>query len=435
MSKPKKMSRRKFLARSAVFGAAGPLLLASCARARQDEAQPAEQPVKKVSANDRIGVGVIGPGRRGRQIMGLPRDGQIVAIADVNKPRMDEVAAGKDWRKYQNYRDMLECDDIDAVIVATPDHWHTLPSIHACQAGKDVYCEKPMTLTVREGRHLVDAVRKHNRVFQTGSQQRSMDPCRYGCELVQNGRLGKIKEVHASNFESPWECTLPAQPTPEGLDWDMWCGQTEPRPYHIELYTPRVRGQEAGWISYRPYSGGEMTGWGAHGLDMIQWALGMDESGPVEIRPIPGTEKNDGVHKGPTCQVEMRYANGVLLKLDGKGPGGGGVFVGEEGRLLIDRGKCESQPASIAQEPIGDSEIHLYKSTHHMQNWLDCIRSRERCIADVEMGHRSTTVCHLGNIARWTGRKLKWDPKKERFIGDAEANALLERPMRAPYAI
>jgi predicted dehydrogenase len=310
-----------------------------------------------------------------------------------------------------------------------------LPSIHACQAGKDVYCEKPMTLTVREGRVLADAVRKHKRVFQTGSQQRSMDPCRYGCELVRNGRLGKIKEVHTSDFESPWECPLPGQPTPEGLDWDMWCGQTEPRPYHIELYTPRVRGHEAGWISYRPYSGGEMTGWGAHGLDMIQWALGMDKTGPVEVWPIPGTEKNDGVHMGPTCHVEMRYANGVVLKLNGKGPGGGGVFHGEEGRLLIDRGKCESKPESIAREPIGDSEIHLYKSNHHMQNWLDCIRSRERCIADVEVGHRSTTVCHLGNIARWTGRKLKWDPKKEKFIGDAEANALLDRPMRAPYSI
>lgn len=373
--------------------------------------------------NEKIAIGMIGVGRRGRQNMDLPPDAQIVAIADVNRIRMDEVAAGKDWRKYQDYKQMLAADDIDAVIVSSPDHWHTLHSIHACQAGKDVYCEKPMTLTVREGRALVNAVRKHERVFQTGSQQRSMKECRIGCELVRNGYLGTIHTVHGSNYPSPWECDLPEQPVPEGLDWDMWLGQTEPRPYHIDLYLPRAN---PGWISFRPYSGGEMTGWGSHGLDIMQWALGTDQSGPLEVWP-------EG--EGLTCPVSFKYANGVTVKLDNEGPAGGGLFVGEAGEIVIDRGKFETKPTELAGTILKDTDVHLEVSENHYQNWLDCIRSRNRPIADVEIGHRSATMCHLGNIARWTGRKLQWDPEKELFVGDDDANTFLERPMRAPYQL
>ena len=427
MRNTRTISRRGFLQQTKRLAAAavvGPSIVRSGVLAADGRPGP----------NDKIGIGYIGVGRRGCQLMGLPAEAQIVAISDVNRPRLEQVAAGKRWRTYQDYREMLESSDIDAVIVATPDHWHTTNAIHACEAGKDVYCEKPMTLTVREGRELVNAVRRNGRVLQTGSQQRSMDACRLGCELVRNGRAGTIHTIHAANYPSPWECDLPAEPIPDGLDWDMWCGQTPWRPYHPELYAPRVRGQEAGWISFRPYSGGEMTGWGAHGLDIIQWALGMDESDPAEVWPVPGTERTDDkVHKGPTCEVMMRYANGVVVHLDGKGPNGGGLFVGDEGEILIDRGKCVTKPETIAQEPLGDADVHLYKSANHMQNWMDCIRSREKPVADVEIGHRSSTVCHLGNIARWLGRKLHWDPVKEHFIGDPEANGLLERPKRAPW--
>ncbi|MDQ1257544.1 MAG: hypothetical protein QG656_2150, partial [Candidatus Hydrogenedentes bacterium] len=374
----------------------------------------------------------IGVGRRAQQLMGLPKGMQIVAISDVNAVRLKELTEQRDWKTYTDYREMLESKDIDAVVIATPDHWHALNSIHACQAGKDVYVEKPMTLTVAEGRAMVDAARKHGRIVQVGSQQRSMPECRLGCELVRNGRIGAIKLVHGANFPSPWDCDLPEQPVPEGLNWDVWCGQTEPRPYHIDLYLPRAdgrmdaQGRPLGWISFRPYSGGEMTGWGAHGLDIIQWALGYDESGPVEVWP-------EG--EGLTCPVSFRYDNGVVVTLDGKGSGGGGLFEGEKGEIWIARAECKTTPKEIADVPLTDADVRLYKSDNHLQNWLDCIRSREKSSADVEIGHRTTTMCHLGNIARWTGRKLQWDPKTERFVNDADADTYLSRPMRAPYRI
>jgi predicted dehydrogenase len=416
MGKSKKVSRRGFLTQStrlALAGVAAPCIIPSGVLASAGEP----------GANDRIGIGFIGVGRRAQQLMGLPKGAEIVAISDVHQQRLDEVAKGKKYRTYKDYRKMLESSDVDAVIIATPDHWHALNSIHACQAGKDVYCEKPMSLTIREGRAMVEAVRKHKRIFQTGSQQRSMDACRFGCELVRNGRIGKIHTVHADNYPSPWECDLPPQPVPDGLDWDMWLGQTPLRPYHIDIYLPRAK---PGWISFRPWSGGEMTGWGAHGLDLIQWALGMDESGPVELWP-------EG--EGLKCPVTFRYANGIVVKLDGKGPHGGGLFVGDKGEIMIDRGKYKTTPDALAKDPLKDSDIHLYKSNDHMRNWVDCIRSRQLPIADVEIGHRSTAMCHLGNIARWAGRKLQWDPVKERFVGDEEANKFVERPMRAPWTL
>jgi len=269
-------------------------------------------------ANDRIGTGYIGIGRRSHGLMNLPLAARIVAFCDVHKGKAEKMAARKKCRAYRDYRKMLEAADVDAVIIATPDHWHALPSIHACQADKDVYCEKPLTLTIREGRAMVRAVRKYKRVFQTGSQQRSMAKNRIACELIRNGRIGKVRTVIGHNYPSPWEFKFPGQPVPKELDWDMWCGQTEPVPYHRDIYVSRAR---PGWISFRPYSGGEMTGWGAHGLDQIQWALRMDDSGPVELwtegpkfDPPTYTEpatraKGDSRCGKPT--VFFRYANGV----------------------------------------------------------------------------------------------------------------------------
>lgn len=288
---------------------------------------------------------------------------------------------------------------------------------------------------------MVETVRKYGRVFQTGSQQRSQAENRFGCELVRNGRIGTIHAVIGANYPSPWECALPAQPLPDGLDWDMWCGPTEPVPYHIDLCTPRAN---PGWISFRAYSGGEMTGWGAHGLDQIQWALGMDDTGPVEIW-TEGPEFDPPVYREPESRsrgeklcgrpmIFYRYANRVTVKLDSGNPGGG-IFIGDKGKIEIFRGKVTSNPPEVVEEPIRDDEIHLYESTNHIGNWLECIKSREKPIADVEIGHRSTTVCHLGNIARWVGRKLQWDPVKEVFPGDEEANAYLDRPRRKGYQL
>ncbi len=377
-------------------------------------------------ANDTVGLGVIGPGRRGQQLMGdfsRTQGSQFVAISDVNKKRMDKVAAGKDWKTYQDYRDLLEDKDVDAVIVATPDHWHALNSIHACMAGKDVYVEKPMTLTIAEGRAMVKAARKNERIVQCGSQQRSMTNCRIGCELVRNEVFGKVKVVHGANYESPWDQPFSSYPVPEGLDWDMWLGPAEKRGYHPDIYTPRAK---PGWISIMPYSGGEVTGWGAHGIDIMQWALGTVKSGPVEIW-------TEGSYRDLYRPVHMRYEDGVEVRMDNKGPAGGGFFECEDGTILIDRGRYKTDPEIDLDEL--DLKEKLEVSRNHQQNFIDCVKSRERPIADVEEAHRSTTMCHFMNLVRWTARKLTWDPKKEVFIDDDDANTYLDRPRRDPWEL
>lgn len=418
-------SRRQFLGQAAAGAAAavGPLIIPACARAADGATAP----------NARVQVGFIGVGRRAQQLMGLPEDAQIVAASDVNRKRLEELKAGKGkgWRIYDDYREMLAAPDIDAVVIATPDHWHALNVVHAMQAGKDVYVEKPMTLTIREGQIMVETARKHQRICQVGSQQRSTAENQAAAELVKSGRIGKVEVVHGANYPSPWECDLPEQPLPERLNWDVWCGQTEPRPYHIDLYLPRAEGRTYpdgrpyGWISYRPYSGGEMTGWGAHGLDVIQWALGMDNSGPVEV-----WAEGEGL-KAP---VSFRYASGTVVHLDGKGPGGGALFEGTDGTLWIDRGEYKLKPKS-RRAGKSESDNGPENTYGHLENWIRCVRSREQPAANVEIGHRSTTMCHLGNIARWTGRKLQWDPEKEEFVNDPDANSYLQRTMRAPYVL
>ncbi len=429
-----KVSRRRFIGNGAALTAAAvaaPYVIPSGVLAAAG----------RPGANDRVGIGGIGVGRQGTADLAHAAGTNLVrvtAIADVNIKRGQMLAAKYEAESYQGYRSLLDRKDVDAIITATPDHWHALVCIHACQAGKDIYVEKPMTLTIREGRLMVDAVRKHQRVFQTGSQQRSAAANRTGCELVRNGRIGKITKIIAHNYQSPWECALPAQPVPEGLDWDTWCGPNEVVPYHIDLYTPRAK---PGWMSFRPYSGGEMTGWGAHGLDQMQWALGMDHSGPVEVwtegekfAPPTYTQPESRDRGNKMCgkpKVFFRYPGDIVVEL-GDGPEGGAVFVGEKGTITIDRNLCKSDPPEIVKGPIRDRENHL---ALHLRNWLDCIRSREKPICDVEVGHRSATVCHLGNIARWTGRRLRWDPVKEVFPDDAEANELLDRQRRKPYEL
>jgi len=441
MSHLSRLSRRRFLIRSAGLAAAGlgaPRVLPSGALAAPGRPGP----------NDRIGIAFIGTGRRANQMLGdlknlpsLPGEVQLVALSDVWPKKCHEYVksyeeqvlgpkggkTGADYAVHQDYRKLLEQNDVDAVIVTTVDHWHALPAIHACQAGKDVYGEKPLTLTIAEGRAMVEAVRKHQRVFQTGTQQRSYLRNRQGCELVRNGRLGKIKEVICTNYESSKPCIayeLPTEPVPEGLDWDRWCGQTQPRPFSMHVYLTYI---DPGWQRLREYSGGLMTNWGAHGLDMVQWALGTDETGPVEITPH-GSEFNS--------QVSFRYAGGVVVKLQTDGRVlGGGHFIGEKGELVMTRGKFNTVPISISQEPLTDSDVRLHQSDNHLQNFIDCIKSRKKCVADVEIGHRTATVCHLSGIARRLGRPLRWDPEKEVFPGDDEANTYLDRPKRAPYQL
>jgi predicted dehydrogenase len=434
MQKHSKPTRREFLRRGAAAGAVSfalPYLIPSGVLAA------AGQP----GANDRIGIAGIGIGRQGEGVLRGAlsfKECRFIGIADVMLPRAEGMCKRLGGEPYQDYRKLLERKDVDAIVTATPDHWRALVTIHACQAGKDVYAEKALSLTIREGRLMVEAARKYQRVFQVGSQQRSQAVNRLACEYVRTGKLGKIKEIVGCNYPSPWECALPAESVPEGLDWDMWCGPAPLVPYHKDLFTPRAN---PGWLSFRPYSGGEMTGWGAHGIDQIQWALGMDDSGPVEVwtegdkfNPPTYTAPESRARGDKICQVPMiyyRYANGVVVKLD-NGSGGGGIFFGENGKMDLSRGLVRTNPPEIAEE-INKQAKGADQS--HVGNWIECIKSRAKPIADVEIGHRSITVCHLGNIARWAGRKLRWDPVKEVFPDDADANQYLDRQRRKPYEL
>jgi predicted dehydrogenase len=423
-------SRREFLRRAAA-GFALPCWIPSGVLAAPG----------RPGANDRIGIGGIGIGRQGAGVLRgavSSNDCRFVGIADVFLPRAKELAEKLGGHACQDYRTLLNRKDVDAIVTATPDHWRALVTIHACQAGKDVYAEKALSLTIREGRLMVEAARKHQRVFQVGSQQRSQAVNRISCEYVRTGKLGKIKEVVGANYPSPWECALPGEPVPEGLDWDMWCGPTPLVPYNKDLFAPRAN---PGWLSFRPYSGGEMTGWGAHGIDQIQWALGMDESGPVEIW-TEGDKFDPPTYAAPEsrergdkiCRIPMvffRYANGVMVKLDNGSPGGG-IFFGDSGKMDLSRGRVNTNPPEIAEEinkqaKGGDQD--------HVRNWIECVKTRAKPVADVEIGHRSITVCHLCNIARWTGRRLRWDPVKELFPDDADANQHLDRQRRKPYVL
>lgn len=392
--------------------------------------------------NNQIGIAFIGIGRQASGLLSSLiklKDARVVAFADVNLRRAREAATKFKGEAYQDYRKMLERKDVDAIITATPEQWRSLICIHSCQAGKDLYVEKPMTLTIRDGRLITDAVRKYKRVLQTGSQQRSMWANSAGCQLVHSGAIGKIKRVIAHNYPSPWENGLPQEPTPAELDWNLWCGPAEVVPYNKDLYAPRAN---PGWLSFRPFSGGEMTGWGAHGFDQVQCALGMDESGPIEVwtegpkyNPPKYTAAEPKARGDKICsepKVFMRYAGDIVMEL-GDGPDGGAVFIGEKGKITINRGRCESDPPELAEEALGKRPRGF--NGDHLKNWLDCIKSREKPIADVEIGHRSSTVCHLGNIARWTGRKLRWDPVKEVFPDDKEANEYLLRQHRKGFEL
>ena len=386
-------------------------------------------------ANEEILIGFIGCGNRARQLMSqVPPPGRIVALADCFKTRAVEAAKLMDrpqWPIYQDYREMFDREQLDAVVVATPDHGRTLPCVRAVQAGLDVYAEKPLTAYVREGRVLVDAVRKHNRVFQVGSQQRTMEINRFCCEFVRDGKLGALKRVLAVNYPGPRpRIDLPAEPIPEGDDWDAWCGPTELLPFNSQ--------RQFGWMQWRDYSGGEITNWGAHGVDQIQWALGKSLTGPTELWP-----QSEGPESaGPNGRVSMRYADGTLVsfELEGTGPMGGGIFVGADCKMEINRNKFTTNPSDFVNdapspETQGQWEGGGWIARPHIQNWLDCIKSRALPNADVEIGHRSVSVCHLVNITREIGRKLHWNPEAEQFRDDDEANKLLERPRRRGYEL
>jgi len=421
-------------------------------------------------ANDQIGVGVIGCGRRNGQLVigkggqgAPPAHARIVAVADFNLKRAEQWAKNYRCKPYQDYRALLDRKEVEVVLYATPEHWHYLPCIHACQAGKDIYGEQPLSHTIREGRAMVQAVRKHKRVFQTGEQQRSHPATRKAVELIRNGRIGKVQSIIGYNYPSAYECDLPAQPIPEWLDWDRWCGPNEVVPYHTDLYLSRIPYEREppyytypaekyavgpGWMSFRPYSGGELPNWGCHGLSMVHWALGMDHSGPVEIWVEPAEKMETVVYHLPekrdrgdaACSktiIHYKYASGVVLTLSSIDPklGGGATFIGERGRITIFREGYECDPPGLDQDPLPPNATRVDHSDNHMENFFACVASRKDPIMPVENGHSVATLCHLGNIARRLGRRLKWDPQQEIFPGDDEANQYLDCPKRKGYEL
>ena len=422
-----RITRRTFLRRAGLAAAAAPLILPRSSLGNTVRAAPSE----------RIGLGIIGLKKMGRAHVGSLlgfREVQIIAVCDVDtkareeaRQRVDEhySAQQADGRyagcaAYNEYEQLLARDDIDAVVIATPEHWHALMAIAAARAGKDVYCEKPLALTIREARAMVAAVRRYNIVFQTGSQQRSSGNFRFACELVRSGYIGEVKEVHVGIGPPSGVVCLPEQPIPEGFDYERWLGPAPWAPYHV---TRCGSYYDDGWRRIRDYCGGKMTDWGAHHFDIAQWGLGMDDSGPVKI--IPPNGKN-------APHLTYHYANGVnMIKDDANGV----LFAGTEGKVEVNRGHLHTWPESLARQPLRPNDVHLYKSSGHYNDWFECIRTRRRPICDVEVGCRSITVCHLGNIAFWTNRAITWDPASEQIIGDKAAARWLDRPKRAPYRL
>jgi predicted dehydrogenase len=440
------LSRRGFLAQS-VGGLVAAGLPLWYARETVAHAQQAAQSPRAGGANDRIVMAAIGTGtnrtrrtgdqqlhgERGVQIMNdaMGQTGvQMVAVCDVDRPNA-EFAKGVVDRRYNNtacqvftdYRELLRNNDIQAVTIGTPDHWHAAIAIAAMEAGKDVYCEKPLTLTIDEGKAMARVARQRNRVLQTGSQQRSDARFRLACELVRNNRIGRISRVTTLIGSNPTGGPFTTTPPPEGLNWDVWLGPTA----RVDYCRERCHYDFRWWYDY---SGGKMTDWGAHHNDIAQWGLGMDESGPVEIIP----PENEKAQYG----VKYVYANGVPMVHGSEYEPGkkfrGVLFLGENGFIEVDRGHIRSEPGEIIKTPLGEKDVHLYKSPGHQRDWLECIKTRKRPICDVEVGARSVTVCHLGNLAYWNRKTLKWDPKAWKFA-DGGDNKFLDRERRGKYQL
>jgi predicted dehydrogenase len=411
--------------------------------------------------SNRVTMGFIGTGNEGTGDIKrfLKNDKvQVIAVCDVNRESdgyWNGAVGGREparrivdaWyaeqspsgeyagcAAYSDFREMLARDDLDAVEVATPDHWHALMVIAACRAGKDVYCQKPLSLTVAEGRAMCNAVREYDRIFQTGSQQRSDPHFRRACELVRNGRIGKLHTVR---------CGLPSgrpdlgktggrkrpEPVPDGFDYDLWLG---PAPY--ASYAPARCHVNFRWIY--DYSGGMLTDWGGHHPDCAHWGMGADDTGPIEIRNAKGIFPPDELwNTASEFYFEAVYADGVTLIISDQEPSGV-TWEGTDGWVWADRGSHRASSEEILNSEIGPGDLHLYRSDNHYRTFIDCVLSRNETPAPVEAAHRSITVCHLGNIAMRLGRKsLRWDPVTEQISDDKEANAMLSRPYREPWSL
>jgi len=442
MPKPFQISRRSFLQKSALAAAASGLPLWFVQR----ELAAAEAAKAVISPNDRPGLALIGCGGMGQgDAQNASRFGDIVAVCDVDQKHGDEAVQkftkdGKSPVKYADFRKVLERDDVHAIVQATPDHWHTLINLAAAKAGKDVYGEKPLTLTIDEGKQVIKAVRDHKIVFQTGTQQRSSKRFHLACELVRNGRLGTLQEVQVFVPAGIRGSHFKKVSVPAGFDYDFWLGQAPA----AEYCTERCHGTFRWWFDY---SGGPVTDWGAHHNDIARWAIGLDGPVAVEARvitpPLP-----DGYTTPGEFEATLNWANGVKQVvrtttadspfgaiLDENGQRNGVKFIGTDGWIWVNRDEISASDKQLLLTPLADNAVKLEASDDHMKNFFDCVRSRRDPVASVENGHRSACIGHLIIIAMQAGRKLAWNPEKEIFTGDgaAEANTRLVRKMRAPY--
>ena len=432
-SLPFYINRRHFLKSSGVVAAGAALPAWFLQREEASAATP-----KPLGPNDRPGIALIGCGGQGSgDCEGAKRYGDVVAVCDVDQGQAEKAAKrftaeGKASPTiYKDFRKVMERDDVHIVITGTPDHWHTLVNLLAVKTGKDVYTEKPLTLTIDEGKRLVKAVKESGRIVQVGSQQRSDRNFRLACELVRNGRIGKLRRIIVGLPTGPREGPFPPVSVPQGMDWDFYLGQTPKVDYN---------GHNSHW-NFRwwyQFSGGQMTDWGAHHNDIAQWGNGTERTGPVEVsghslvKMIPG-----GYDAASEYYIKFKYANDVtMIILNDEVVPNGVKFVGEKGAwIFVSRGQIEaSKPELLSEELPGDA-LRLYKSDNHMRNFFDCVRSRQQPICDVEIGHRSISTAHLGVISVRLGLPLKWDPEKEEFVGEnaAEGNKLVAREMRKPY--
>lgn len=390
----------------------------------------------------KITMGCIGVGSQGSGNMNgflNKNDTRVLAVCDVDKghrdgakKRVDDKYGNSDCATYHDFRELIARDDIDALSLALPDHWHSIPVIMAARAGKDMYGEKPLARTIAEGKRMVEAVHRYDRIWQTGSWQRSQGNFHHACELVRNGRIGKVTRVEVGLPTGGGTGNPPVSPVPEGLDWDFWLGPAPWRPFM--KYGGNAPHWDWRWIM--DYSGGQLTDWAGHHIDIAHWGLGLDKTGPVEIEG-QGVYPEDGIYDVPTeYKFTCKYATGVemVVASDRQVPKGmGTVWYGEDGWIHVDRGRQATNPPELWNETIGPNDVRLYESRDHHQNFLNCVKSRQKTITPIEVAHRSISVGLLGEIAMLLERKLHWNPDKEEFVNDPEANRLLSRPMRAPW--
>jgi predicted dehydrogenase len=434
------MHRRQFLTRAAQAAcAAVPWIVPASALGRAGRIPPGERIVLGA-----IGVGGMGFGDMSA-LMSVPET-QVVAVCDVKraardraKKAVDDHYRSTDCATYNDFRELLGREDIDAVSIATLDSWHVLHALAAVRARKDVYVEKPLGMSIGEIKVLREAVHRYGRVFQFGTQQRSSQEFRHACEIARNGRLGKVHTikvgVHAGAAERSGLKTYVPEPVPEGFDYDLWLGPAPWAPYTSErLHYPH-------WFHISDYSLGYVSGWGIHHIDIAQWGNGTELTGPVEIEGSARFPDDDALCDNPlSWDTRMKYASGVELIFTGEGPGFAGVrhgitFEGTDGWVWVNRGAIDAEPKSLLKEPFGPDDVRLPVSTFHQGNFLQCVRTRQKTIANIDVAVRSDTVCQLAWCAFQLGRRLRWDPERELFVGDADANRRLTRPLRAPWRL